>query len=70
MHEDARYDIHRVIQRGRTMDVHPTLLRLDRAVLLNFVDAVAQGGLDRFVQHLAEVVCVNGAQAMRELCST
>lgn len=52
------------------MDVHPTLLRLDRAVLLNFVDAVAQGGLDRFVQHLAEVVCVNGAQAMRELCST
>ena len=24
------------------MDVHPTLLRLDRAVLLNFVDAVAQ----------------------------
>lgn len=52
------------------MDVHPTLLRLDRAVLLNFVDAVAQGGLDRFVQHLTEVVCVNGAKAMRELCST
>ena len=57
LNKGARGEQARCVLVQRTVYVHPPLLRLHSAVLLDVVDAVAEGTRDGLVQHAEELVC-------------